>query len=73
MIILSPSPSLYHRATRQTPNARVRKKVPLDPFEKDASRELDTFKERLGAWRVKKPWEMGCFNEGKWRLITIKW
>jgi hypothetical protein len=48
------------RAKRQT---RELSKVPLDPFEKDASRELDTFKERLGAWRVPGPKKCGVCEE----------
>ena len=35
----------HHRAARRATDPF---EVPLDPFEKDASRELDTFKERLG-------------------------
>lgn len=84
MIILSPSPSLYHRATRHAPNAKRASYLRCPWILSRRTRVASWIPSKSGLARggypvqrnaefVKKPWEMGCFNEGKWRLMTIKW
>ena len=45
-------------------------KVPLDPFEKDATTELDTFKETLGgAQKIHERYTPGSTNIAGWTRI----
>ena len=44
-------------------------KVPLDPFEKDATTELDTFKETLGgAQKIHERYTPGSTNIAGWKM-----